>query len=92
MKYQPEDKKAKQLRLKEIAAAKEAKQNPAPSKAPKVRPLARFRRRPRLFSNRFLKNHDLVETCRPTCFLDSTSSLVEKVEFKNSPPGVIADV
>lgn len=37
MKYQPEDKKAKQLRLKEIAAAKEAGQEPAPSKAPKVR-------------------------------------------------------
>lgn len=36
MKYQPEDKKAKQQRLKEIAAAKEAGKNPAPSKAPKV--------------------------------------------------------
>lgn len=37
MKYQPEDKKAKQQRLKEIAAAKEAGKEPAPSKAPKVR-------------------------------------------------------
>ena len=36
MKYQPEDKKAKQQRLKEIAAAKEAGKDPAPSKAPKV--------------------------------------------------------
>lgn len=36
MKYQPEDKKAKQQRLKEIAAAKEAGNDPAPSKAPKV--------------------------------------------------------
>lgn len=36
MKYQPEDKKAKQQRLKEIAAAKEAGNEPAPSKAPKV--------------------------------------------------------
>lgn len=36
MKYQPEDKKAKQQRLKEIAAAKEAGKEPAPSKAPKV--------------------------------------------------------
>ncbi|CAM9622616.1 unnamed protein product [Sphacelaria rigidula] len=36
MKYQPEDKKAKQLRLKEIATAKEAGKSPAPSKAPKV--------------------------------------------------------
>lgn len=37
MKYQPEDKKAKQQRLREIAAAKEAGKEPAPSKAPKVR-------------------------------------------------------
>lgn len=36
MKYQPEDKKAKQQRLREIAAAKEAGKEPAPSKAPKV--------------------------------------------------------
>ena len=36
VKYQPEDKKAKQQRLKEIAAAKEAGKDPAPSKAPKV--------------------------------------------------------
>lgn len=36
MKYQPEDKKAKQQRLREIAAAKEAGKDPAPSKAPKV--------------------------------------------------------
>ena len=36
MKYQPEDKKAKQQRLKEIAAAKEAGKDPAPSKSPKV--------------------------------------------------------
>lgn len=36
MKYQPEDKKAKHLRLKEIAAAKEAGKTPAPSRAPKV--------------------------------------------------------
>lgn len=36
MKYQPEDRKAKQQRLKEIAAAKEAGKDPAPSKPPKV--------------------------------------------------------
>lgn len=43
MKYQPEDKKAKQQRLKEIAAAKEAGKDPAPSKAPKVcKPLMRY--------------------------------------------------
>ncbi|CAM9796363.1 unnamed protein product, partial [Laminaria digitata] len=43
MKYQPEDKKAKQQRLKEIAAAKEAGMDPAPSKAPKVcKPLMRY--------------------------------------------------
>lgn len=36
MKYQPEDKKAKQQRLKEIAATKEAGKEPTPSKAPKV--------------------------------------------------------
>lgn len=36
LKYQPEDKKAKQQRLKEIAAAKEAGNEPARSKPPKV--------------------------------------------------------
>ncbi|CAM9226190.1 unnamed protein product [Choristocarpus tenellus] len=36
MKYQPEDKKTKQERLKGIAAAKAAGQQPAPTKAPKV--------------------------------------------------------
>ncbi|CAM9108813.1 unnamed protein product [Discosporangium mesarthrocarpum] len=36
MKYQPEDKKAKQARLKKLAAAKAAGVDPAPTKPPKV--------------------------------------------------------